>query len=238
MGYDGASVFVDMRNSSQVILPTAPAVSNEGGSSPLLALAPAVSWPWVPAWGSLEPSGRDGENAQKMRKNGAKMGEIEPKKCGRSGANQGSTGRRNGRPRSERRHKRGPRRKQRLWRTRRSCASLRTRSRRLDRRPWLPRRLRCGRHPTVASIRLITFRARACEAPSAGVGFVFERPNFERPGYERCQRLRGDPLSRSASPPEHGADTLSAGRLVRVASRPPRRRQAASSASCRICSGR
>ena len=40
----------------QVILPPAPAVSNEGGSSPLLVLVPAVSWPWVPAWGSLEPS--------------------------------------------------------------------------------------------------------------------------------------------------------------------------------------
>ena len=90
----------------------------------------------------------------------------------------------------------------------------------------------------VATIQLNRFRARACEAPSAGVGFVFERPNFERPGYERCQRLRGDPLSRPASPPVHGADTLSAGRLARVASRPPKRRQAASSASCRICSGR
>ena len=33
----------------------APGVSNEGGSSPLLVLLPAVSWPWVPAWGSLEP---------------------------------------------------------------------------------------------------------------------------------------------------------------------------------------
>ena len=49
----------------QVILPTAPGVSNEGRSSPLLALAPTVSWPWVPACGSLEPSRRDGENAQK-----------------------------------------------------------------------------------------------------------------------------------------------------------------------------
>ena len=65
----------------QVILPTASGVSNEGGSSPLLALLPAVSWPWVPAWGSLEPSRRDGENAQKTGKNGAKMGEIRPKKC-------------------------------------------------------------------------------------------------------------------------------------------------------------
>ena len=44
----------------QVILPPEPAVSNEGGSSPLLALVPAVSWPWVPACGSLEPRCRDG----------------------------------------------------------------------------------------------------------------------------------------------------------------------------------
>ena len=42
---------------------------------------PAVSWPWVPAWGSLEPPRRDGENAQKTRKNGEKMGEIRPKRC-------------------------------------------------------------------------------------------------------------------------------------------------------------
>ena len=49
--------------------------------SPLLALAPAVSWPWVPAWGSLEPPRRAGENAQKTRKNGEEMAEIQPKKC-------------------------------------------------------------------------------------------------------------------------------------------------------------
>ena len=42
---------------------------------------PAVSWPWVSAWGSLEPPRRDGENAQKTGKNGAKMGEIRPKTC-------------------------------------------------------------------------------------------------------------------------------------------------------------
>ena len=41
----------------------------------------AVSWPWVPAWGSLEPPRRDGENAQKTRKNAEKMGEIRPKTC-------------------------------------------------------------------------------------------------------------------------------------------------------------
>ena len=58
------------RGERQVILPTASWVSNEGGSSPLLVLVPAVSWPWVPAWGSLEPPRRDGENAQKTRENG------------------------------------------------------------------------------------------------------------------------------------------------------------------------
>ena len=42
---------------------------------------PAVSWPWAPAWGSLEPPRRDVENAQKMRKNGGKMAEIRPKTC-------------------------------------------------------------------------------------------------------------------------------------------------------------
>ena len=47
----------------------------------LLVPLPAVSWPWVPAWGSLEPPRQDGENAQKTRKNGAKMGEIRPKRC-------------------------------------------------------------------------------------------------------------------------------------------------------------
>ena len=39
----------------QVILPPAPGTSNEGGSSELLVPLPAVSWPWVPAWGLLEP---------------------------------------------------------------------------------------------------------------------------------------------------------------------------------------
>ena len=66
----------------QVILPAAPGVSNEGGSSPLLVHLPAVSWPWVPACGSLEPPRRDGENAQKTGENGGNMGEIQPKKCG------------------------------------------------------------------------------------------------------------------------------------------------------------
>eukprot|EP01045_Picozoa_sp_COSAG04_P000679 COSAG04_NODE_18_length_39571_cov_50.788128_9_plen_81_part_00 len=65
---------------TQVILPTAPGVSNEGPRSRVLALLPAVSWAWVPAWGSLEPPRRDGENAQKTGKNGGKMGEIQPNK--------------------------------------------------------------------------------------------------------------------------------------------------------------
>ena len=32
----------------------------------------AVSWPWVVAWGSLEPPRRDGKNAQKRGKTGGK----------------------------------------------------------------------------------------------------------------------------------------------------------------------
>ena len=41
-----------------------------------------VSWPWVPARGSLEPSRRDGEDAQKTGKDGEKTGEIWSKECG------------------------------------------------------------------------------------------------------------------------------------------------------------
>ena len=41
----------------------------------------AVSWPWVLAWGSLEPSRRGGENAQKTGENGGKLGEIWSKTC-------------------------------------------------------------------------------------------------------------------------------------------------------------
>ena len=48
--------------------------------SPLSPRA-AVSWPWVLARGSLEPSRRGGENAQKTGKNGGKMGEIWSKTC-------------------------------------------------------------------------------------------------------------------------------------------------------------
>ena len=65
----------------QVILPPASGVSNEGPRSRVLAPLPAVSWPWVPAWGSLEPSRRDAENAQNTGKTGEKMGEIRPKEC-------------------------------------------------------------------------------------------------------------------------------------------------------------
>ena len=78
------SVMIDVRNFNesiigkfappQVILPTAPGTSNEGGSSPLLVPLPAVSWPWGPAWGSLEPPRRDGGNAQKTGKNGGRNG--------------------------------------------------------------------------------------------------------------------------------------------------------------------
>ena len=49
------------------------------GSKGARGVLSAVSWPWVTAWGSLEPSRRDGENAQKTGKNGEKMGEIRPK---------------------------------------------------------------------------------------------------------------------------------------------------------------
>merc|ERR1712091_731879 len=66
---------------AQVILPTAPGVSNEGPRSRVLGLLPAVSWAWVPACGSLEPPRQDGETAQKTGKNGGKMGEIRPKEC-------------------------------------------------------------------------------------------------------------------------------------------------------------
>ena len=41
----------------------------------------AVSWPWIPVLGSLEPPRRDGENAQKTGKNGEQMGEIRSKTC-------------------------------------------------------------------------------------------------------------------------------------------------------------
>ena len=74
-----------MADSIQVILPTAPGVSNEGPSSRLLVLVPAVSWPWVLAWGSLEPPRRDGENAQKRGKTGKKWA-----RCGLKRVKEGS----------------------------------------------------------------------------------------------------------------------------------------------------
>ena len=73
--------FSQSESPCQLILWLASGVPNGGGSSPLLVPLPAVSWPWVPAWGSLEPPRRDGENAQKTGENGEKMSEIWPKKC-------------------------------------------------------------------------------------------------------------------------------------------------------------
>ena len=70
---------------TQLILWLAPGVSNEGGSSPLFVPVPAVSWAWVPAWGSLEPSRQDGENAQKTGKTGKKWARY-----GLRSVNQGS----------------------------------------------------------------------------------------------------------------------------------------------------
>ena len=51
-----------------------PTVPVEVCCSPLLPPLPAVPWPWVPAWGSLEPPRRDGENAQKNGKRRGKNG--------------------------------------------------------------------------------------------------------------------------------------------------------------------
>ena len=53
-------------------------VSQGGGPS---HVSPAVSWPWVPACGSVEPPRRDGEHAQNTGENGGKMGEIRPTRC-------------------------------------------------------------------------------------------------------------------------------------------------------------
>ena len=64
----------EFETSKQVILPTAPGVSNEGPRSRVLVPLPAVSWPWVSAWGSLEPPRRDGENAQKTGEKWARYG--------------------------------------------------------------------------------------------------------------------------------------------------------------------
>ena len=58
---------------NQLILWLASGASNEGPRSEGLGARAAVSWPWVPAWGSLEPPRRDGENAQRTGKNGGKL---------------------------------------------------------------------------------------------------------------------------------------------------------------------
>ena len=51
---DAASVGVQRHFFNQVILPPAPEVPNEGGSSPLLVPLPAVSWAWLGAcWNRL-----------------------------------------------------------------------------------------------------------------------------------------------------------------------------------------
>ena len=46
---------------------------------PRRCVTPGSSRPWAPAWGSLEPPRRDGENAQKTGKRRGGMGEIRPK---------------------------------------------------------------------------------------------------------------------------------------------------------------
>ena len=45
----------------------------------------AVSWPWGPACGSLEPSWRGGENAQKTRKTGEKWARYRLKRVNKEG---------------------------------------------------------------------------------------------------------------------------------------------------------
>ena len=49
--------------------------------TPLSCAGPHTPPAHAPAWGLLEPSRRGGENAQKTRNNGGKMGEIRPKRC-------------------------------------------------------------------------------------------------------------------------------------------------------------
>ena len=56
----------------QVILPTAPAVSNEGGSSPLLALVLAVSWPWFRRGARWNRLGETVKTRKKREKTGRK----------------------------------------------------------------------------------------------------------------------------------------------------------------------
>ena len=52
-----------------------------GGAVRCPALASTVNLCLALGWGSLEPSRRGGENAQKAGKNGGKMGEIRSKTC-------------------------------------------------------------------------------------------------------------------------------------------------------------
>ena len=67
------------------------------GSSPLLVPLPAVSWPWVAAWGSLEPPRRDGEDAQKTGKTGEKWARYGLKRVKESGSPAASPTRSSGR---------------------------------------------------------------------------------------------------------------------------------------------
>ena len=70
-----------MRNAfAAVDGPTPRKTPRDSGICPRL---PAVSWPWVPACGPLDPPRRDGE---KTGKNGGKMGEVRPSKTCEQGA--------------------------------------------------------------------------------------------------------------------------------------------------------
>jgi len=133
--------------------------SNEGGSSPLLALAPAVSWPWVPACGSLEPSRRDGENAQKTGKNGGEMGEIRSKT--REGA--GSPALRSARRCPSARRRSRSRRATAAGRRRPAAAGPSARRRRGRRAPRSPPRTR--RRPRRAPAAPSPGRAAGTRAP-------------------------------------------------------------------------
>ena len=58
----------------QVILPTAPGVPNEGPSSRVLGLLPAVSWPWVPAWNRLVKTVKTRKKREKTEQKWARYG--------------------------------------------------------------------------------------------------------------------------------------------------------------------
>ena len=84
----------DRRLSRQTCRPhgpiSAPPIRSEPGVSPTAETVfptvwtpvPAVSWPWFPACGSLEPSRRGGENAKKREKTGGKWARYGLKKGG------------------------------------------------------------------------------------------------------------------------------------------------------------